>query len=109
MDSNYSSPIQDAPATEVPGQKSFLQRLGGHLHWFEILLALWSLALAAWQLVRFNSQAAGFVAIWMIPPAAAVGVRFKPGSRGFVRAWAIMYLAALSAGDIFISNPEYFP
>jgi hypothetical protein len=104
-DDHLSEWIEEATVWKRP---SFL-RITGHLHWFEVILAVWSLGMAGWQFVKIDRQLAPFVLMWMVPPLAAIWVRLKGGSRGFIRGWAIVYLVALSAGDIVASNAQLLP
>jgi hypothetical protein len=78
-----------------------------HLHWFEVVLAVWSLALAGWQLTKVDPQLSQFVAMWLIPPFYAIYVQLRGRPSAFMRGWSAIYLIALSVGDIIASDPHW--
>jgi hypothetical protein len=77
-----------------------------HLHWFEVVLALWSVALAGWQLTQIDAQLVRFAAMWLIPPFYAIYVQLRGRPSAFMRGWSSVYLVALTVGDIIASDPR---
>jgi hypothetical protein len=93
-----------------------MRRLLFSIRWAEVVVAIGTLAVAAWQLLLIDRAMYGFLLVWMSPAFGAVVVRLcalrQSNPPELVRAltpWAAVYLAVMSVIMLAASNPAVLP
>jgi hypothetical protein len=92
------------------------RRLIFSIRWAEVAVTIWTLALAAWQLLLIDRSMYGFLLVWMSPAFIAVAIRVfalrcanPPELVRVLTPWAAVYLAVMSVVMMAASNPAVFP
>jgi len=85
-------------------------------HWAEIVVAVWTLLLAMWQLVLVDRSMYGLVLFWSAPALIAVAVRWhrlhsgrKSDVTTFLMPWAATYLGCMSLVLHLAAEPRVLP